>query len=91
MDGGGQIGCFLGNVLGSDLYRGQNNLAGQILGNLNSSLDKREEVLRGDDRLPVVLLRDVSPGPAPGTEGRGEYELVDVSQSLIISQLAHQH
>ena len=90
VDGRGQVSRLLGNVLSSDLYRGEDDLSGQILGNRDPSLDKREEALRSDDGLPVMLLGDVAPGPAPRAEGCGEYKLVDVGQPLIVSQLGHQ-
>ena len=90
VNGGGQVCRLLGNVLGGHLYRGEDNLSGQILGYRDPSLDKREAPLRGDDGLLVVLLRDAPPGPAPGAEGRGEYKPVDVGQPLIVSQLGHQ-
>lgn len=90
VNGGGQVFRLLGNVLGGHLYRGEDNLSGQILGYRDPRLDKREAPLGSDDGLPIVLLRDAAPGPAPGAEGRGEYKPVDVGQPLIVSQLGHQ-
>ena len=88
LDRGGQLGGLVLNVGDGDLYRGEHDLAGPGLVNLDPRLDEGEAVLGGQDRLPVVLLRDVRRlGLARHRERVGEYKRFDIVESLIVGDI----